>query len=254
MENIKFNDEKEMKDYFSKLIILGSGCEGTCYKNKGFVYKMYNREYIDLYSNEVAIERLLKFRDIIIENIYFIRGLICLDSVMVGSVSEYACGSSCVKRNLYRCKIDNLAKALTILKENVYELGKLGICLDDIFLGNILYDGDKFKLIDTGSYYYYKEMPDVLEFDELIIYKKNMKKIMRVLLMNITNGEVDKFILSFLWGVGSPYRSYLVDNDLLCNPDETIIGIKNTISEYIGYEIDSFSNCKKDLLKLRKIK
>ena len=74
---------------------------------------------------------------------------------------------------------------------------------------------------------------------------------MRLLFMNITGSylEDDNFVLSFLWRINSPYKSYLVDRDLLCNPDVTIMEIKNIISEYSGFDIDNFSNCKKLIKK-----
>ena len=252
MDNIIFSSKEDMEDLFDNLRVLGSGSEGICYKNKKLVYKKYNEMYIDLYDNDIAIDRLLRFRNIIIENIYFIRSLIYLDNLMIGSISEYASGINCSKKMLFRCNIDKIIKALFVLKKNIYELSKLGICVEDNYLGNILYDGNNFKLIDTGSYYYYIDIPGVNSFDEMFVYEKNMRKIVRMIFKNITNVDMgDDFILSFLWKIDSPYKSYLVDRDLLCNPDETIIGIRNIISEYSGYEIDNFSSCKKLLKKNR---
>ena len=73
-----------------------------------------------------------------------------------------------------------------------------------------------------------------------------MRKIISELFRNITYKyyELDNFIYSFLQDINSPYKNYLYDIDLLTNPDNTILEIKNTINEYMGYEIESFSNIK----------
>ena len=47
----------------------------------------------------------------------------------------------------------------------------------------------------------------------------------------------------------SIYKDYLEDIDLIVNPDMTILGIKDAVSEYIGIEVDSFAKCRKKLLK-----
>lgn len=254
MEDIRFNNLINLVDFFlcDRVKVLGSGSEGTCYKIGNYTYKLYNELYSDLLNNDIAIERLLKFRDIIIDNIYFIKAAMYYDNQLIGSVCEYASGKCCKGALLYRSKIDKLVRALNILKENIYELSKLGICIDDNFLGNVLYDGNNFKLIDTGSYFYYNKD----DYDTDIIYLKNMKKIMKILFLGITDKIYmeDDFIFGFLWKIDSPYKYYLIDDDLIMNPGNTIIGIKNTIEEYIGYEIDTFSRCRKDLLKIKKRK
>ena len=253
MNNIIFNKRLEIEYFINNLEYLGSGSEGVCYRNNKNVYKIYNDKYKNLYNNDIVINRLLQFRNIIIDNIYFIRRLIYLDNLMIGSISEYAEGVSCSKKMLCRCNIDKLVNALFILKKNIYELSKLGICIDDNYLGNILYNGDKFKLIDTGGYFYYSDFYEMDKFDDIEIYNRNMRKIMKLLFMNITGIylEEDNYILSFLWRINSPYKSYLVDGELLSNPDETILGIKNIISEYSDYEIKNFNDCK-TLLKVRR--
>ena len=38
MEDIRFNSIKEVNNCFDKLVVLGGGAEGICYKNKKLVY------------------------------------------------------------------------------------------------------------------------------------------------------------------------------------------------------------------------
>ena len=85
---------------------------------------------------------------------------------------------------------------------------------------------------------------------------KWQKKIIKILFLGITDKfyAKDNFVFDFLWYIDSPYKQYLVDTDMLINPVDTIIGIKNTIEEYVGYEIDAFSNCRKDIAKILKKK
>ena len=100
MDNIIFKEKLEMEEFVNNLKYLGRGSEGLCYRYNKYVYKIYNDNYINLYNNDIAINRLLQFRDIIIDNIYFIRRLIYLDNLMIGSISEYADGISCSKKML----------------------------------------------------------------------------------------------------------------------------------------------------------
>ena len=138
MEDIRFNSEKDVDCFFRHLKSLGSGSEGIVYRKGIYAYKRYNELYKNLYSNEVSIYRLSRYRDIIIDNIYFIRALMYYDDMVVGSVSRFSGGVCCSKLNLHMCKLDKLIMGLSMLKNNVYELSKLGICIEDNFLGNIL--------------------------------------------------------------------------------------------------------------------
>lgn len=77
---------------------------------------------------------------------------------------------------------------------------------------------------------------------------------MKLLFKAITsyNSLIDNFIFAYLTEIDNEYKDYLVDTDLMIDPDTTIIGIRNAIQEGIGREITSFSNCRKDLLRIRK--
>ena len=174
----------------------------------------------------------------------------CNDMV-VGSISKYSGGLSCSKLYLHMCKLDNLINVLSTLKKNVYELSKLGICIEDNFLGNILYFDGTFRFIDTGSYYNYTDIPGVIDYDIDVVYRKNMGKIIHKLFLNITDYRVleDQFIYKFLLENNSIYKEYMEDIDLMINPDDTILGIKRELEEYIGNEIDNFAECRKVLIK-----
>ena len=254
MEDIKFNNERDIDGFFRHLKVLGSGAEGVVHKKGIYAYKRYNDLYRDLYSNDISIYRLSRYRDVIIDNIYFIRALIYYNDMVVGSVSNFSGGISCSKLRLYMCRLDKLVRALSILKKNVYELSELGICMEDIFLGNILYLDGTFRFIDTGSYYDYIDIPGVDRNDVDLVYRKNMRKVINKLFLCITDyrGEEDNFIYRFLLDTDSIYKDYMCDIDLMIDPDNTILGIKRELEEYIGYEIESFSSSRKELIKLKK--
>lgn len=258
MEKIQFNSLIRVVNFFSDADYLGRGHEGSCYRKGDSVYKLYNPLYCNLLDNDIARKRLLKFRNTIVENVYFIRKLIYFDNDLIGSVADYARGSNCIENKLYRKRIDKLVEALAILKKTIYELSQLGIYINDECLANTIYDGKVFKLIDVGSYLCSSEILES-EMDEdkddvLIIYRKNMCKIMKYLFGAITDKkeEYDNFIFSFLWYIDSPYKTYLIDSEMLMNPEQTIMGIRDTIQETIGREIVSFSNCRSDLMRIRK--
>jgi len=126
--------------------------------------------------------------------------------------------------------------------------------MEDIFLGNILYLDGTFRFIDTGSYYDYIDIPGVDRNDVDLVYRKNMRKVINKLFLCITDyrGEEDNFIYRFLLDTDSIYKDYMCDIDLMIDPDNTILGIKREVEEYIGYGMDSFSTCRKELVKLKK--
>ena len=251
MKDIIFNNEKDIDGFFGHLKSLGSGAEGVEYKKGIYAYKRYIDLYRNLYSNDISIYRLSRYRDIIIDNIYFIRGLMYCNDMVVGSISKFSGGVNCSKLKLHMCILDRLINGLAILKKNIYELCKLGICIEDNFLGNILYLDGTFRFIDTGSYYNYTDMPGVIDYDIDFVYRKNMRKVIHKLFLNITDyrGIDDNFIYKFLLDNDSIYKDYMQDIDLMINPDDTILGIKKELEEYIGYEINSFSECRKILVK-----
>ena len=91
----------------------------------------------------------------------------------------------------------------------------------------------------------------MVDYDIDFVYRKNMRKVIHKLFLNITNyrGIEDNFIYRFLLNNDSIYKDYMKDIDLMINPDDTILGIKVELEEYIGYEINSFSECRKILVK-----
>lgn len=260
MENIKFDEMSQVVEFFRGSKKLGYGREGACYKIKNMSYKFYNSLYRSIYSDDESQSKLLRFRDKIVDNLYFIRALIFYGDKLMGSVTEYASGDSCGKLWLYKRNLDKLINALSILKKNVYQLSELGICIKDHDLSNVLYDGNVFSLIDVGDYYYSNDViymgDNVIVTDVDEIYRENMRKIVGLLFEGITGSYSihDKFIFAYLQEVNSPYKDYLVDTDLMLEPDETIRGIRNEIQEGIGREITTFSNCRKDLQRIMKMK
>ena len=255
MESIRFYSMEELNNFLEGGRYLGRGREGICYKILNKTYKLYYYDYWT--SDPIIIENLLKFRDLIVENVYFIRKLVYVDDKVVASITDYAVGRSCGIVNLHRCNLDSLIVALAALKKTIYELSELGIYVYDIFASNILYDRNSFKLIDTSGYLYSTEMcgfEHSNKDDILVIYEKNMKTVIQVLFSEITDVRrpSDNFIYLFLQEVDSPYKDYLQDRDLLIHPDKTIIGIRDTICEYVGEKIETFSNCRRDLFRVRK--
>lgn len=258
MECINFTDLNQVVNFFRGSKKIGCGREGTCYKIGNISYKLYNSEYRSIYEDKENHVRLLQFKDVMVDNFYFIKSLIYYNDKLIGSVSEYAKGICCGKIFLHRRNLDILIIALNILKKNVYELSRLGIYIDDQDLSNMVYDDHIFKLIDGGDYYYSDDI--IIRGNKKIIenvdsiYRENMRKVVSMLFKSITNfyNQWDAFIFEYLSDINSPYKDYLSDIDMMLNPDETIIGIRNTIQEGIGREISSFGNCRRDLLRIRK--
>lgn len=259
MDDIKFKSLTDKKSFFktNDVKYLGSGWEGSCYKKGNKVYKLYNNVFIDyIYNGVFSKEGLVKFSDVFIDNIYFIRALIYCEGFVVGSISDYASGRPCGDIKMYNVKIDNLINALKVLKNNIFELSELGIFIEDEFINNILYNGKNFKFIDTSRYYRFDDvLCDDDDIDDVCdIYELNMIRIMNILLGAITDKKEfnDNFVFNYLNKVNSCYKDYMIDKDLFLNPDTTINGIKDEIQNGIGREITTFGDCRKDLLRIKK--
>lgn len=260
MDDIKFYEISQIVEFFRGSKKLGYGREGACYKIKNMSYKFYNSLYREIYGEIEYQKQLTLFRNKMVDNIYFIRGLMFYGDKLMGSVTEYANGNSCGKIWLYKNNLDKLISALGILRKDIYHLSELGICVMDHDLSNVLYDGNVFSLIDVGEYYYSRDViymgDNVIVTDVDEIYKENMRKIICLLFEGITSayGIYDKFVFAYLQAVNSPYKDYLEDIDLMLEPDDTIRGIRSEIQEGIGREITTFSSCRKDLQRIMKMR
>lgn len=258
MDDIRFDEISQMVDFFRISKKLGYGREGTCYKKWNKSYKLYNSLYREIYSDLDKQRDLIKFKELIVDNVYFVRALIFYKDKLMGSISEYASGDSCGSLYLYRRNLDKIINALKVLKKNVYQLSELGICIMDHDLSNMLYDNCVFSLIDVGDYCYVDGVIATDDSGKMMdvdaIYRDNMKKISGLLFRSITGyyNMFDQFVFGYLQKVNSPYKDYLKDIDLMVNIDDTIIGIRNEIQECIGREITTFSSCRKDLQRIMK--
>ena len=255
MDDIRFDEISQIVEFFRGSKKLGYGMEGTCYRIENISYKLYNSLYRDIYGELDKQKELIKFKELVIDNVYFIRALIFYRDKLMGSVSQYACGNSCGSIYLHRRNLDRIINALKILKKSVYQLSELGICIMDHDLSNVLYDDRVFSLIDVCDYCYADDSKDIVG-DVKAIYRENMKKISGLLFRSITGycNMYDKFIFGYLQEVNSLYKDYLVDVDLMMDVDGTIMGIRNEIEEFIGRDVITFSSCRKDLQRIMKIK
>lgn len=262
MEDMVFASQAAFATFLeeNKAQKLGYGIEGTCYRVGDMTYKVYNNAYREMLERKNLVHALKKYRDVFIDNVYFIRRLVYVGDMLACSVTNYADGVACNKISLYEKNLDTLIQAFEELSAALFELSAFGISTQDPFLGNILYNDQVFQLIDTAGYSPYRNRLEKsndnnrLEEDNnsdylFALYKKNALPFMKLLLAKVTNHKKDDFIFRYLKDIHSPYQDFLNDEDLLMEPDLTIASIRDAIQEGIGRKIDTFSSCKTDLVR-----
>lgn len=147
MEDIHFSTKKEFDQYLVGAQLFESqGVQGKTYKKGDHVIKMINSDC------EASEESLLRYRDIYIPDIYFIRAGIYVREKLKACISEYASGHSLLETKIYGQKISILLKAISRFEEAIKRLCREEIRISDIKIGNILFSDDHFNIIDTVLY------------------------------------------------------------------------------------------------------
>ena len=217
MNNIEFKNTELLDSYIKNnyIELLGSGREGNSFllPNDIVLKKLYKKRNIN-YLN--------RFDGIKIDGVVFARGGIIIDKSVYGLLLKYVEGKSFNKIDYCELDLNELAISLNNLLKIIKELSNKGICISDFYIGNIIYDGNDFTLIDTQDYYY-KDIKDLYIENVNIV----MKNLYRCLFYN--NYMIHSFLLN------SNLKDYYYDYYLLSNP---IVMINELIVRFqIKYEI-----------------
>lgn len=237
--NMDFKDLESFNEYLSGIKKVGEHYYVS--DNKKFI-KLYSDDYLERYHDVIDEEKLLKYKDLLVDGVVFVEGIIYLNGTIVGEISQYVEGKSGKDKYFGDIPINKLILSLEKLKNTVQEISKNGIVINDPYIENIIFDGNNFVLVDMT------EADDCdKNYDD--IFKENMINIMYELFEEIFIGRgIDNSsIYGYLEDINSKYKNFLYEDDyLLMNPGrlikeivleiEGILGKKfNTINEIDNY-------------------
>ncbi len=182
MNQIKrFNSIESFNDFFKKNItnnVLGKGSEGICYLGKdGLAYKKYynNNNKISNYN----YDKFITTKDCNVDTYAFPIDVFCIKEKVVGYTSKLVKQdlllNNCLRNgfdyklkenkisysknaiyeiilnSLKQINFNKMARNYKRLYEDTLILSDKGIKINDL-KNNIMYDGDKFMVVDTGNY------------------------------------------------------------------------------------------------------
>ena len=184
MKDLYFDHFNDLQDYVynHKVKSLGSGREGTCFLlDDNSVIKIL---YSDYYS-----EYALQFKDIDSATFVFAKNCTFVKDYVRAIMMEYVEGDSLSKHKPIEQRIDLLGDKLQILTDSLDDISSKGILVKDFHCGNLIYDGNNFKVVDTLPYLYlpgnnyknenlYEVMNRIYSFllDDIMKYKKISKE------------------------------------------------------------------------------
>lgn len=220
--------------YFRNKKFLGVGIEGNCLKiDNERVAKLYHKNVLKKYEGKTSREKLLEFKDIQIDNFYFIKELIWVRFQMIGSIMPFVEGINLEDKVLGEISIDELCADLENLINSINCLSSEKIMVDDILRKNTIYNNG-FHFIDTGCFFYSNQ-----SFSNVFYY--NVKEIIGMILYELfyelfIHFDVIRNLLE------EKYCNWCTDLDILCNPREFLFEIKKALEEKVEQEIYTFND------------
>jgi len=213
--------------------------DGVYKMNDGTLVKMYNKEKSLKRFDSFCEDNLLLFKDVDMDGVAFTRALIYSDITNIyATVTEYIPGLSIDIKGLGDYPIDELLIAVRKLENTIRQISNLGICITDIYKGNIVYDGKKISLIDTIEYHY-------CDGDKENLYIDNMLGVMNEIFTSIfyKDGFDSVRNIHKYFSLRDSQLEYFNSVDNLLNPTDTLIKIRKFIENDFGIKINTFKDC-----------
>jgi len=238
MDNIYFLNGIFATKYFE---MCAEKVYGNMYRLKdGRLIKRYDEEKIRGRSVDFSRDRLLDFRNMEIEGISFIRALVYTGLFDIyATVTRDVPGISLDKMSLGNYQIDKLIQAIRKFETTIRNLSDNGISATmDVYIGNMVYDGDRITLIDTAEYYYKEGSIEK-------VYEDNMLSLMYDIFFNIftVTGYNEIYYLKEYFKMRSSKYAKFESKEFLLNPVESLIEMRRLIEEDFGMKLDTFNDC-----------
>ena len=212
MENMYFKNREEYRKYLNDHVVKRLGThasrDGVCsLMDNGYVVKALYDEYYPNFA--------FQFKDFDIPSYIFSKTGAFVDGFVVAVFMDYAKGESVEQHKPIDQEIITLGTHLDLVAKDTKTIGEQGVKVNDFHCGNIIYDSNIFKIIDTLVY-------DLLTKGDYS--KDNIYEVMNRLLAGILD-DIMKYRI-----IRERY-SFLGNLDYLENPKAYLIELKKFIEE-----------------------
>ena len=228
MKNLIFNNKDGLDRFIKKHTVkpLGAGREGASFlMDNGLVLKKLNDEYNP--------EFVMQFKDLDISSFVFAKSSVIIDNYVNAIFMEYIKGYTLLENVPNNQDLLVLGEQLQKLVEDIKKISELGIWVKDFYPGNIIYNNNGFKIIDTIGYLYLAN--NNFELDNLY---EIMNKLYGVLIKEVYScNEISSDLL------------FIGNTNILKNPKEYLKELKNVIEKIGECDITTLGDAKKTLLK-----
>ena len=205
---------------------LGQGKFGICYlMENGYILKKFNvpLPVVDLDK----FKYFLKYKN---DSIMFPINFIYDDVYLYGHISKRAFGKRLVD-TFSSSNLLNMSTRSIKLENNIKYISKGKIQMFDIHDENVIYDGNKFSVIDTDQYFKMNNLYTIKEVENINIgYYKNMIK--ELTISNLSKFKYNRFIIDKL------YKYEKLD----ISGSEMIYKIKCDLDKYYKEDIKSIED------------
>ena len=229
MNNIHLKSKQEFEEFLKTHVVkrLGvGGREGECsLLDNGYVIKKLYKDYYPQFA--------LQFKDIDIPSFIFAKAGIIVDEFVVALLMEYAEGKILNEHRPTDQRIITLGEHLDTLVGDIKLISGKGVYVTDFHCGNIVYDYNRFRIIDTLPYLL---MP-TCNFEKANIYE---------IMNRLFDGILDD-IMHF--GVVRREIGYRGKIERLENPKEYLLALKGFLEDLSGQRIDTLDEAKLTLTR-----
>ena len=228
MKDLQFKSRDELKQYIQdhKEKYLGGGQEGVCYLLKdGSVIKLLHEDYFPQFA--------LQFSGITIPTFYFARNGAYVSDMVSAIFMDHATGVVLERQRPDDQSFSILGDQLDVVVSDVKKASDKHILIQDFHPGNMIYDGDRFKIIDT--------LPFLL-LPGSTYQKENIREVM---------GRFYDFLFDEMkkYPVLDEKHSYHGKLECLEHPKEYLMSVKAYLEELTNQKVDTFSDAHQALQK-----
>ena len=227
MENLYLKSDDELQEYIKKHTkdCIGFGREGNCIlTDNGYVLKKLYGEYNPQFA--------LQFKNIENDSFIFAKSGIFIDDYIRAIFMRYAKGLTLSDKIPKDKSFIQLGIQLQKLVDDIVKLSEMGIQVKDFHMGNIVYDENKFTIIDTIGYLYLRGSYKTENLREI------MHRLFYYLLVDILRyREIPNNLV------------YYGKIDILESPNEYLIKLKKYIENLVEQDVTTVDDAIKVLNK-----
>ena len=227
MENLYFKNKGELDSYIDKHSVkeLGHGIEGKCVLlDNGYTAKVFH--------SPKNPDLVLQCKNVEIGSFQFSEAAAIVGRDALAGFAVNAPGLELGIKVPKDQKIDVMGEHLQVLADDLYEAGMAGILIRDFFEGNIVYDYNKFTVIDMLTCLY-------------IPCAKCPRENLKTVLSEVYTKLLDDFIFY------NPMCELYYGNNRLAfyNPRDYLQEVKKRVIDFTGEEVVTFEDAEKAVLR-----